>query len=105
VASNTGTIDNNKTWTGTVSNAGNFNNNTGATVSGLLTNIAGTTVNNGALDGGANISGGTFTGSRTVANLSVSGGIFSPGNGAPGSSMTITGNLAFQSGALYLVAL
>ena len=105
VASNAGTINNNLTWTGTVSNAGAFNNNAGATVSGLLTNTAGTTVNNGALNGGANVSGGTFTGSGTVANLTVSGGIFAPGNGTPGSFMTVTGNLAFQSGALYLVAL
>jgi fibronectin-binding autotransporter adhesin len=105
VASNTGTIDNNKTWTGTVSNAGTFNNSAGATVSGLLTNTAGTTTNNGALNGGANVSGGTFTGSGTVASLTVSGGVFAPGNGTPGSSMTITGNLAFQSGALYLVQL
>ncbi|MEA2898361.1 MAG: fibronectin-binding autotransporter adhesin, partial [Bradyrhizobium sp.] len=105
VASNTGTIDNNKTWTGTVSNAGTFNNNAGATVSGLLTNTAGTTTNNGALNGGANVSGGTLAGSGTVANLSVSGGIFAPGNGTPGSSMTVAGNLAFQSGALYLVQL
>ena len=28
---------------------------------------------------------------------------FLPGNGTPGSSMTVSGNLAFQSGALYLV--
>jgi autotransporter-associated beta strand protein len=105
VASNIGTIDNNKTWTGTVSNAGTFNNNAGATVSGLLTNTAGTTTNNGALNGGANVSGGMFTGAGTVTNLTVSGGIFAPGNGTPGSSMTISGNLAFQSGALYLVAL
>ena len=34
-----------------------------------------------------------------------SGGIFLPGNGTPGSSMTVSGNLAFQSGALYLVQL
>jgi autotransporter-associated beta strand protein len=105
VVSNTGTINNSLTWTGTVSNAGAFNNNAGATVSGLLTNTAGTTVNNGALNGGASVSGGTFTGSGTVANLTVSGGIFAPGNGTPGSSMTVTGNLAFQSGAMYLVAL
>ncbi|HEV7879915.1 autotransporter-associated beta strand repeat-containing protein [Bradyrhizobium sp.] len=105
VASNAGTISNNLTWTGTVSNAGAFNNNAGATVSGLLTNTAGTTVNNGALNGGANVSGGTFAGSGTVTNLTVSGGIFAPGNGTPGSSMTVAGNLAFQSGAMYLVAL
>ena len=105
VVSNAGTINNNLTWTGTVSNAGTFNNNAGATVSGLLTNTAGTTVNNGALNGGANVSGGTFAGSGTVTNLAVSGGTFAPGNGTPGAFMTVTGNLAFQSGAMYLVTL
>ena len=35
-----------------------------------------------------------------------SGGTFAPGTpGVPGTSMTITGNLAFQSGAIYLVQL
>jgi len=29
--------------------------------------------------------------------------MFAPGSGTPGSSMTVAGNLAFQSGALYLV--
>jgi len=38
-------INNNLAWTGAVSNAGTFINNAGATVSGLLTNTAGTTVN------------------------------------------------------------
>jgi hypothetical protein len=51
VASSTGTITNKLTWTGTVSNAGTFNNNAGATVSGLLTN-RGTTNNAGTLSGG-----------------------------------------------------
>ena len=38
-------------------------------------------------------------GATTIA----SGGTFAPGSGTPGSSMTVAGNLAFQSGALYLV--
>ena len=105
VLSNTATITNNLTWTGTVSNAGIFNNNAGGTVSGLLTNTAGTTTNNAALNGGATVSGGTFAGSGTVTNLNVSGGTFAPRNGPPGTLMTVTGNLAFQSGAMYLVAL
>src|SRR6185437_13047813 len=33
----------------------------------------------------------------------VSGGTFAPGNGTAGSSMSVAANLAFQSGALYLV--
>jgi autotransporter-associated beta strand protein len=105
VASNTGTINNSGAWTGTIANAGTFNNNAGATLSGLLTNTAGTTMNDGALNGGANVSGGTFAGSGTVTNLNISGGTFAPGNGTPGTFMTVTGNLAFQSGAMYLVAL
>ena len=46
-------------------------------------------------------SGGTLTGIGTVGNLTVAGGgTFASGSGAPGSSMTVAGNLAFQSGAL-----
>ncbi len=106
IASNAGTITNNLTWTGSVSNAGTFINNAGATVSGLLTNTAGSTVNNGALNGGAFISGGLLTGMGTAGNTTIGGGgMFAPGNGTPGSFMTVTGNLAFLSGALYLVGL
>jgi uncharacterized protein with beta-barrel porin domain len=50
--------------------------------------------------------GGTLGGTGTVGNATVmSGGIFAPGNGTPGSSLTVNGNLAFQSGAQYLVQL
>ena len=122
VASNTGSITNNLTWTGTVLNAGTFNNSAGATVSGLLTNsgmtnnagtlsggltnTAGITNNSGSIGGTTTITGGTLTGNGTIANLTVaSGGTFAPGSGMPGSSMTATGNLAFQSGAFYLVQL
>jgi uncharacterized protein with beta-barrel porin domain len=50
--------------------------------------------------------GGTLTGIGSVGNTTIaSGGTFAPGNGTPGSSMTVAGNLAFQSGALYLVQL
>jgi uncharacterized protein with beta-barrel porin domain len=51
-------------------------------------------------------SSGTLAGTGAVGNLHVnSGGTFAPGNGTPGSSMTVTGNLAFQSGAIYLIQL
>ena len=54
-------------------------------------------------------SGGTLAGAGTLDPLTMtihSGGTFSPGTpGVPGTSMTITGNLAFQSGALYVVYL
>jgi uncharacterized protein with beta-barrel porin domain len=52
--------------------------------------------------GGTNFLGGTGTvGSFTMT----SGGTFAPGSGAPGTKMTVSGNLAFQSGAFYLVQL
>jgi len=48
--------------------------------------------------------GGTLGGNGTVGNTMIaSGGTLLPGNGTPGSFLSITGNLAFQSGALYLV--
>ena len=72
-----------------------------------------TTVNSGALivDGSIASSilttvngGGTLGGTGTVGKTQInSGGIFAPGpQDAPGS-MTVAGNLAFQSGAIYLV--
>ena len=56
------------------------------------------------------VNGGTLAGTGTLNPSSLlsinSGGAFSPGTpGAPGTSMTIGGNLAFQSGALYVVYL
>ncbi|MGJ5177083.1 autotransporter outer membrane beta-barrel domain-containing protein [Bradyrhizobium oligotrophicum] len=53
---------------------------------------------------GFNKTFGTLSGDGTVsgANATISG-TFTPGNGTPASSMAINGNLAFQSGAQYLV--
>ncbi|GLR83297.1 autotransporter domain-containing protein [Bradyrhizobium iriomotense] len=75
-----------------------------------------TNVNGGVLDVEGTITtsamtvnaGGTLTGTGTVApqTLTVNaGGTLAPGNGTPGSSLTIVGNLALQSGATYLVQL
>ena len=54
-------------------------------------------------------SGGTLAGGGTVDPVTVtinSGATFAPGTpGAPGTSMTIAGNLAFQSGAYYVAQL
>ena len=49
--------------------------------------------------------GATLAGTGTLASLNVnSGGTLEPGTiGVPGTFMTITGNLAFQSGASYIV--
>jgi uncharacterized protein with beta-barrel porin domain len=52
-----------------------------------------------------NVNGGVLAGTGTLASVNVhNGGTLAPGMpGAPGTSMTINGNLAFQSGALYMV--
>jgi len=48
--------------------------------------------------------GGTLGGTGTVGATQVNGGgTFAPGSGVAGTSMTVAGNLAFQSGAFYLV--
>lgn len=88
------------------------------TISGDATYSGGTTVNGGTLEVDGTLSdtssvtvnsGGLLSGSGTVDPLVVSinsGAAFAPGaTGVPGTSMTIVGNLAFQSGALYLVQL
>jgi uncharacterized protein with beta-barrel porin domain len=85
-------------------------------LSGVNTYTGATTVNLGTLEVDGSIatsslttvnSGGTLIGIGTVGNTQInSGGIFAPGAaGQPGTSMTIAGNLAFQSGAICLVQL
>jgi autotransporter-associated beta strand protein len=93
-----------KTGTGTLILTGNNNTYTGATVidggalivNGSIQSSTLTTVNNG----------GTLAGTGTVGHTQInSGGTFAPGSGAPGLSITVLGNLAFQSGAIYGVGL
>ncbi|WP_283810708.1 autotransporter outer membrane beta-barrel domain-containing protein [Bradyrhizobium sp. S69] len=122
VASNAGTITNNLTWTGAIVTSGTFINAAGATVSGLvtnsgtasnagtlnggLTNTAGTFNNTGTINGNTTISGGSLFGTGSVGNLTIgNGAVFAPGNGTPGTSMTVNGSLAFSQGAFYQVAI
>jgi uncharacterized protein with beta-barrel porin domain len=49
------------------------------------------------------VAGGRLGGTGTIGNTQInSGGTFAPGSGAPGTSITVAGNLAFQPGATYL---
>jgi autotransporter-associated beta strand protein len=123
VASSVGSIVNNLTWTGTLNTSGTFINSAAATVSGLvtnsgtasnagtlnggLTNTAGTFNNTGTINGATTISGGALFGTGSVVgNLAIGdGAVFAPGNGTPGTAMTVTGNLALTSGALYAISL
>jgi autotransporter-associated beta strand protein len=84
------------------------------TLSGVNTYTGTTTVSGGFLDVEGSIAssslttvnaGGALTGAGAVGETMIaSGGIFLPGSGFA-TSTTVSGNLAFQSGALYLVQL
>jgi uncharacterized protein with beta-barrel porin domain len=69
--------------------------------------LGGTLAVDGVINGSVAVSaGGVLSGIGTVGNTTIaSGGSFMPGNAIPGASTTVAGNLAFQSGALYLVQL
>ncbi|MFH0302845.1 autotransporter domain-containing protein [Bradyrhizobium sp. 31Argb] len=69
--------------------------------------LGGTLAVDGVINGSVAVSaGGVLSGVGTVGNTAIaSGGAFMPGNAVPGASTTVAGNLALQSGALYLVQL
>jgi autotransporter-associated beta strand protein len=85
------------TLTGTSTFTGPVNVNGGAlVVNGDITAASSLTVN----------AGGTLGGTGVVGSTAVnSGGALAPGNGVPGTSMTVNGDLAFASGAAYVVFL
>jgi autotransporter-associated beta strand protein len=82
------------------------------TLNGTSSYLGATTVNAGTLAVNGSIANSAVTvnagarlqGTGTVGSTTIgAGATFAPGSGAPGSSMTVAGNLAFQSGALYVV--
>jgi autotransporter-associated beta strand protein len=83
------------------------------TLSGINTYTGATVVNGGTLEVDGSIAPSSLTTINANAKLTGTGtvgatqvnanGIFAPGNGTAGSSMTVAGNLAFSSGAQYLV--
>lgn len=78
------------------------------TYSGATTINSGTLIVDGSIANSATTvnNGGTLAGTGTVGNVTVAnGGTFAAGSGVPGTSMTVAGNLAFQSGALYVIQL
>jgi uncharacterized protein with beta-barrel porin domain len=108
----------NGTFAGTIADGGSYGGSGGAlvlaggieTLAGINTYTGGTWVDGGTLNvtgliGAATVNaGGVLMGSGTVGATQVNaGGTLAPGNGTTGSSLTIVGNLAFQSGAIYLV--
>jgi autotransporter-associated beta strand protein len=88
-----------------LNNAGAVTNN-GAYFANVATNT-GTITNNGTWTGNINNTDGGLLGSGSVVgNVTMgNGAVFAPGNGMPGSSMTISGSLAFSSGAFFQVAI
>ena len=101
-----GTGGNAGSWAVNVSGGGTLVLSGADTYSGGTTVTDATLVVNGSIGDPTINSGGVLMGTGTVGATQInSGGTFAPGNGTPGSSMTVAGSLAFASGALYVVNL
>lgn len=108
------------TFSGTISGSGGLTKAGSGTLrlTGTSTYTGGTIIDGGTVDVEGTLAstsavtvnaGGTLTGAGIVdppLTITINaGGTLAPGNGSPGSSMTIDGNLAMQSGATYRVQL
>ena len=107
VRTDTGTLmlSGTNTYTGgTMVNAGTLQLGQVAALAttGTTTVVGGATLNlNGFNETFAGLTGaGTVSGGNSTIGA---GATFAPGNGTPGSAMSIVGNLAFASGAIYMV--
>jgi outer membrane autotransporter protein len=110
---NSGTVNGGNGGSGGSGTAKGPNGNGGVGVMGAGLTI----INNGTIMGGLSgdgvtradaiiFTGGTnlLSGTGTVGSFTmITGSTFAPGSGTPGTSMKVAGNLAFQSGAIYLV--
>ncbi|WP_210302210.1 autotransporter-associated beta strand repeat-containing protein [Methylobacterium brachythecii] len=96
---NSGTASNDGTIGSSVSNSGTFANNASGTVTGGLTNTAGTTTNAGTINGGATILAGTF---NTNAATSVVNGTLA-NSGTVNAQGQINGSVANNAGAVFTV--
>jgi autotransporter-associated beta strand protein len=115
--SSSGTFDmQSGTVSATLAGTGSVSKTTIGTVtfSGPNTYTGTTTVNAGTLEVDGSIatsslttvnSGATLTGAGTLGTTQINAGaVLAPGMpGSPGTSLAVSGNLAFQSGAIYLV--
>jgi autotransporter-associated beta strand protein len=92
-----------KTGAGTFTLSGNNTYTGTTTVNGGILQIDVSTAASSLLQVNASAA---LAGVGTVGDTAISAnGVFAPGSGTPGSSMTIQGSLAMQFGALYLVML
>jgi autotransporter-associated beta strand protein len=115
----TGSDGTSTTYSGAISGTGGLTKIGGGTfvLSGTSSYTGATTINGGTLEVDGSIAsspsvtvnaGGTLSGTGIVDPAAgvviAAGGMLAPGNaGNPTGTLTITGNLAFQSGAIYLV--